>query len=228
MIPVIINNRNRYTTTKKLVDDLLALNEDEIIYILDNESTYPELMIFYTIKWTESKYRNVHVIPMPNHGHLALWASGLYKYLPKYFVYTDSDVELNPKMTKLWKSKMLDVMWDNNVDKVALALNIDDLPDHYAFKNQVIRNESRWWQNMVDENVYEADTDTTFALYKNTGDNMYKSLRMAGNFTARHVPWYHDLNNLDAEEKYYLEHLGDRQLTQYSKQHKNPELYADR
>jgi hypothetical protein len=39
--------------------------------------------------------------------------------------------------------------------------------------------------------------------------------------------WYLDLNNLDEEEKYYLENLGERVTTQYSKQNKEPEKYTD-
>jgi hypothetical protein len=44
---------------------------------------------------------------------------------------------------------------------------------------------------------------------------------------CKHKGWYDDLNNLTEEEKYYLDHLGERVTTQYSKQHKNPELYHD-
>jgi hypothetical protein len=44
---------------------------------------------------------------------------------------------------------------------------------------------------------------------------------------AQHAPWYDDIYNLSDEEKYYLDNLGDRQLTQYSKQAKYPEQYSN-
>lgn len=230
-IPVVINNRNRLTTTKNMVDKLLSLSEDTEIHILDNESTYPPLLDWYQIiRNDKKKYPTVFVVPMANHGHLALWSSGFYKYLPEYFIYTDSDIVLNDNFPAYYDVFMRALIKLSGIDKIGLALSISDLPDHYTFKQQVIRNESRWWLVPIEKNIniFLADTDTTFAMYRNTGDNMYKSLRIAGEFTAKHAPWYHDLNNLDEEEKYYLEHLGERQLTQYSKQHKYPELYDDK
>ena len=40
---VVINNRNRLSTTKKLVEDLLERNTKQI-RIIDNESTYTTLL----------------------------------------------------------------------------------------------------------------------------------------------------------------------------------------
>ena len=92
----------------------------------------------------------------------------------------------------------------------------------------MIRNEGRWWLNEVEQNVFEADTDTTFFLMKNTGDNEYRSVRLARpDLIARHVPWYDDIQNLSEEEKYYLDNLGERVTTQYSKQHLEPHKYTD-
>jgi glycosyltransferase involved in cell wall biosynthesis len=49
MLPfaVIINNRNRLTTTKNMVEHLLRLNPNQEIIILDNESTYQPLIDWY-------------------------------------------------------------------------------------------------------------------------------------------------------------------------------------
>jgi hypothetical protein len=64
-------------------------------------------------------------------------------------------------------------------------------------------------------------------MIKNLGDNCYKSLRICTpDMMCRHHGWYLDLDDLDDEEKYYLEHL-ENKTTQYSKQHKNPELYPN-
>lgn len=46
------------------------------------------------------------------------------------------------------------------------------------------------------------------------------SIRVAGNFTCRHIPWYMDLGNLDEEERYYIAHTDPSLITQYTKQHK--------
>jgi glycosyltransferase involved in cell wall biosynthesis len=227
-IKVVINNRNRLTTTKNMVEKLLELNEDEQIIIIDNGSTYPPLLEWY------KNLTNVDVRFFGNEGHLALWATQLDKELGEYFVYTDSDIILPNDFPKVWKMIMYNQLnWNRGLyDKVALAIHIDDLPDHYRYKNQVIRNEARWWLEKHDtkmfDYLYKADTDTTFAMMRNFGDNCYKSLRIAKeDMMCRHYGWYLDLEKLDEEEKYYLDHL-ENKTTQYSKQHKNPELFNDK
>jgi len=221
-IKVVINNRNRLTTTKNLVEHLLRLNPDEKIIIIDNESTYQPLL-----EWYKQIEGTVDIRYEGNHGHLAVWSIQLIKELGQFFVYTDSDIELNPNFPQDWKRIMLEY-WEKYKIKVALALDIENLPDHYRFKNQVIRNEGRWWSKELEPNVFEAHTDTTFFLIQNFGDNQYDSVRLAHpNFVSRHVPWYLDLKKLDEEEVYFLNNLGARQKTQYSCQNAEPYKYND-
>ena len=223
MIPIVINNRNRYTTTKKMVEKLFEINPNERIIIIDNGSTYEPLL-----RWYLQIKNKVDIRMVDNHGHLALWGIGLHKELGDYFVYTDSDIELNDDLPLDWKEIMLNTLLQYKEMKVALAIRIDDLPDHYKYKNQVKRNEGRWWIDEVEENLYNADTDTTFCLMKNFGDNCYPSLRLARkDLICRHKTWYFDLDNLDEEERFYLNNLGERVTTQYSKQHKDKENYND-
>ena len=230
---VVINNRNRLTTTKNMVDKLLELNPDEQIIIIDNGSTYPPLLNWYKSMSPYDYSNNVDVRFFGNEGHLALWATKLDKELGEYFVYTDSDIILPDEFPTEWKLIMFNLIkWYSGIyDKIALAIHIDDLPEHYRYKNQVIRNEARWWLEKKDTEMlnylYKADTDTTFAMMRNFGDNCYKSLRIARpDMMCKHHGWYLDLDNLDEEEKYYLDHL-ENKTTQYSKQHKNPELFTD-
>lgn len=213
MFKVIINNRNRLTTTKKMVEDLLERDTKEII-IIDNESTYPPLL-----EWYKQIPNEVKVLYHYNEGHLALFSTGLVGRIEEdWCFYTDSDIQLNPNMPKDYQQIMLDYGLKYGIDKISLALQIDDLPDHYMFKQQVIRNEGRWWLDEVEPNVFRADTDTTFSLNKKV--DQFQSLRIAGDFTSKHMPWYLDLDNIDEEEQYYLDHCSDRKLTQYTKQHK--------
>lgn len=206
-----------------MVEKLLSLNPNEQIIILDNASTYPPLL-----EWYKSVQGIIEVRMLKNEGHLAFWGIKMDEEVDKYFVYTDSDLELPDDFPTDWKEKMLDLLLKYDYNKVALAIRIDDLPDHYRYKRQVIRNEGRWWTEQIEEGVYKADTDTTFALMRNIHDNCFPSLRVARNgFICRHIPFYIDLNNLDLEERYYLEHHDIHKVTQYTKQHINPEIYND-
>ena len=212
-----------------MVEKLLSINPDEQIIIIDNGSKYPPLLEWYERIMNNPRYWcNVEIYFHKNEGHLALWATGLYKELGEYFIYTDADIILPENLPLDWKEIMYNTMMKYpEYKKIALGLRIDDLPEHYLFKNQVKRNEGRWWLEEVEPNLYKADTDTTFALMKNFGDNCYPSLRICReDLICRHHGWYLSLDNLDDEEQYYLDHL-ENTMTQYSKQHKNPENYTD-
>jgi len=220
---VVINNRNRLTTTRNMVEHLLRLNARESIVILDNGSTYPPLL-----EWYRQVEGMVEVRMLGNEGHLALWATGMDRELGRYFAYTDSDIELDPEMPGNWAIQMINLIEKYEINKVGLAIRIDDIPDHYRYKNQVIRNEARWWLDEVAEGLYRADTDTTFAVYRNIHDNTYKSIRTARRgFKSRHVPFYLNLDDLPEEEGYYLDNHDHRKTTQYTKQHIDPENYKD-
>lgn len=211
-----------------MVERLLSVNPREEIIIIDNDSTYEPLINWYN-KLAVSWGMNIQVRYHKNYGHTALWGTEIYKELGDYFIYTDSDIILPESLPLDWKKIMFSVMESYpEYNKIALGLRIDDLPDHYRYKNQVIRNESRWWVEEIEKNIFRADTDTTFALMKNFGDNCYNSLRICRpDLLCRHHGWYLDLTNLDEEEKYYLANVSDQLTTQYSKQHKYPEVYTD-
>ncbi len=223
MYPIIINNRNRLTTTKNMVEKLLSLNPNDQIIIIDNGSTYEPLL-----DWYYSIQDKIEIIWGKNEGHLALWALRMNKRLPELFVYTDSDIELNENFPKDWKQIMSNYYHKYGFEKVALGIKIDDIPEHYRYINQVKRNEGVWWLNELEPKVYTADTDTTFSLIKNTGNNPFKSIRLCqDNMISRHIPWYIDLANLDEEEKYYLDNHDNFFTTQYTKQHIEPTKFTD-
>jgi len=206
-----------------MVEHLLRLNPNQEIIILDNESTYQPL-----IDWYKTIDKKVDIRALKNEGHLALWSTGIYKEIGQYFIYTDSDIELNPNLPDDYQLVMYNLMQKYEMNKVAFAIAINDIPDHYKYKNQVKRNEGRWWLEQVEPMVYKADTDTTFALMRNINDNTYTSLRIARpDFICKHVPFYIDLENLDLEEQYYIENCGERVITQYTKQHKHKNEYND-
>ena len=62
---------------------------------------------------------------------------------------------------------------------------------------------------MEKENSYgwDADIDTTFALYKPNSAFSYKGLRLDRPYTIQHAPWYLDVCCISEEWQYYLEHV---------------------
>ena len=174
------------------------------IYIIDNNSTYPPLLKFYeetTIKVFRLK---------KNLGYLSLWKSGIYKqFKNQYFVYTDSDILPNENCPENFLEYFYNLMQKYpRASKIGFALSIDDLPDYYKNKQKVIEWESQFWTKEIEPNIYRAPIDTTFALYRpNVKRPAYFHdfmLRVGGIYTAKHLPWYNDDNNLSEEELYYI------------------------
>lgn len=212
MIPIIINNFNRLTTTKKLVEDLKRLGYEDIT-ILDNNSSYPPLLEWYNTNPCKIYRFN------QNFGPRALWDSGIIELYKdsEWIAYTDSDIELNDELLKELDSDRPNKLIQNliqianffKVDKVGLALKIDDLPDN-DYANYYKNWESQFWKYEINKDIYKADIDTTFALIKPNLPFQYHGLRISGLFfEAKHIPWYTDFDNLTEEEKYYLEHANN-------------------
>lgn len=204
-IPIIINNRNRITHLKKLIESLEKRGYRNI-QIIDNNSDYPPLLDFYN-----TTHYTVHKLGK-NTGYCALWNSGLFDKLFKneFYVYTDSDMELTDDCPDDFMDFMLFNFWRHQkIDKIGLSLKIDDLPDHYNKKMYVVEFESRYWKTKYDQNLFLADVDTTFALYrpgKYGPAGLIKGFRLKPPFSIRHLPWYENSNQPDDEDEYYRSH----------------------
>lgn len=200
--PVVLTNMNRYTTCKKMVEDLFRLNPSARITIIDNASTYPPLL-----DWYEKIKNDVEVVRhQANYGPWVFLNSGyIHTIKDKWFVYSDADLELNPEMPYNWQEIMQEysLKYDR---KASLALRISDIPDHYEFKEVIRDHQQVCWVPTDEKDVYLAITDMTFSMDCDN-KHRYESVRLAGNMEVKHVPWYIDFNNLDEEERYYLEHI---------------------
>jgi hypothetical protein len=204
-IPVIINNRNRLTYLLQLVHWLENAGMKKII-ILDNDSTYPPLLDYY--KTTSHRVIKLN----ENVGHLALWKSSVYKeFVSQYYIYTDPDlvpIDRCPKDVVKFLLSKLDQY--SSPEKIGLGLQIDDLPDHYANKEQVLKWEKRYWTNAVDETVFAAEVDTTFALYRpftNGAQWVSPAYRTNFPYVAKHLPWYENTADPGEENNYYASHV---------------------
>lgn len=217
-IPIVINNFNRLTTTRKMYKDLVKMGYENII-ILDNQSTYPPLLDWYR---SLNGRHHVKVIYLKqNYGHKALWTSGFIDNLKIYthIVYTDSDLELNPNTPKNFIDNLIDLSKEFKFDKVGLAIKVDDLPNNFM-GNKIRQTESIYWVKTLPHRKYElyqGMIDTTFCVMNPNLPFNYRALRVAGDFTCRHIPWYLDYDNLDKEELYMLE-TADENISTY-KQH---------
>lgn len=204
-IPVIINNFNRYTMLVKLIEALEKRNYTNI-YIIDNNSTYPPLLEYYK----ECPYKIFRLDK--NLGFKALWKSKISKQLCNdYYIYTDSDVVPIEECPDNFIDKMFTLFKKYKYAyKIGLSLRIDNLPDHYKFKQKVIDAEKMDHLTKNEDDLYRRATDTTFALYrprvKLSRSRYAEAYRTSHPYQAEHLPWYMNSDNLPEEELYYIEH----------------------
>lgn len=205
-IPIIINNRNRLTYLKKLINSLEIRGYYNII-ILDNNSTYEPLLNFYK---NECKYKICYL--KDNLGHLALWKTPLFNdYKFNYYIYTDSDLELIEECPENFIEDILLEMKKNRfIQKIGLSLRIDNLPDSYNLKQDVIKWENKFYLHRYkNDNYFISQVDTTFAIYRpfayGGSSDHHLTLRTSFPLMANHLPWYIDSSNMSFEDKYYIE-----------------------
>lgn len=202
-VPVFINVRDRLSCLEQLLKWLERAGHRYII-LIDNASTYPPLLAFLE----QSNYRTIRL--KRNLGHTALWRVKELRSIiaNQWFVYTDPDVipaDTCPLNVVAHLHRQLQEF--PFYLKAGLGLRLDDIPDCYHLKQQVID----WEQHLIGEeiapDVFEADVDTTFALYRpGTPHVLGPSIRFQGRYSARHLPWYTDSSQPDEEERYYRSH----------------------
>ena len=206
-IPIIVNSFNRLTTLKRLVASLEKRGYTNI-YILDNQSSYPPLLEWFK----ECPYEVIHL--PGNLGFKALWKHkpSRKRFCSDYYIYTDADLELDENCPDDIIEQMFDTLHNRYpyAFKVGPSIRIDDLPDHYNRKQEVIDWESRYFTRPEGDKLFRAPIDTTFALYRpRIGLSRRPSLeayRMAAPYQIRHLPWYENSENLTDEEQYYKSH----------------------
>ena len=204
LVPVFIPVRDRLTPLLELINWLTdhGLNE---IYLIDNLSTYVPMQRFLS-------FTPYHVVLTgKNLGHRSPWLSGTVQRFAKgrEYIVTDPDVipdDRCPTDAVHHLSYLLKAYPE--AVKVGLGLRIDDLPEHNPMRSQICDWERQFWLTEIEPGVFDADVDTTFALYRPYNGRQQHSpcLRTGFPYVARHLPWYKDPSDLTEEDLYYRNH----------------------
>jgi hypothetical protein len=223
-IPVFVNSRDRLTCLRQVLAWLSEAGYRNVT-IIDNASTYPPLVAFLR----ECSYPALRV--KKNLGHTALWRIRELRSVIRneWFVYTDPDILPIVSCPPPDVIPYLYAVMNRHPDyvKAGLGLLLTDIPDQYYLKQFVLRGQENLYGREVEPDVYEADTDTTFALYRpGTPYVVAPSLRTRGVYQARHLSWYADSAHLDKEDQYYRGHALDTvtHITALAKYASNPDL----
>ena len=201
-IPIFIICRDRVEPLRKLIAWLESEGLNNI-FLIDNASTYPPLLSYYE----STPYELIKL--GDNIGHTSPWKSGIIDIYAKDIPYIVTDPDVIPSESSHGAVKRFCELLTKYPErrKVGFGLKIDDLPDHYDLKKYVISWEKQFWVTEKEQGVYDAEIDTTFAVYRqNTPYILGPGLRTGGNLVARHEPWYINSKHPTQEIKYYRAH----------------------
>lgn len=215
-IPVFIISYNNGVYVENMVNQLNNKGIKPIV--IDNASKSEDTID--VLKRMEAADKCFVAFSDYNFGHLVGLINPIYDIMPEVFAYNDPDLQLNEKLNENFLEELLDIALKYNVYKAGFALNINldknmigqkyyvkkEHPFRFNNEFNVKEWEERFWKYRLDDDNYElyyAPIDTTFAVYvKSNYDGEYiNAIRVAGDFTAIHLPWYPELDLFDKAQK---------------------------
>ena len=207
-IPIIVICYNNYKYVQNTLAQILKINKkyyDNII-IMNNASTCLDTIEFL-------KNTDVTIIENENNGP---WISPLknthiYDALPDKYVLTDPDLQFNENLPSNFIEILSELSDKYEAGKVGFALDISDYdkmyPGVYAYGKTIYDWEIAFWENRHSDpnyEIYVGAIDTTFAVVNKKHIEHRVDLRVAGSFTAKHLPWYKCNPHYNVYENYEI------------------------
>ena len=203
-IPIVIICYNNYRYVENMLKQIASINKDYYtnIIILNNTSTCPDTIAYLN---------KVDVRVIHNVENFGPWITPtknrhIYDLLPDKYIITDPDLKLNPNIPSNFIEILVSLSDKYKPSKIGFALDITDHDKFYPttkyFADMSIRDwELQFWQNKIEDEceyeIYCTGIDTTFCLISKTNieynfslNIMVADIRVAGDFTAKHIPWY--------------------------------------
>ena len=218
-VPIVIICYNNYKYVENTIEQIKKINSmyTNFIRIIDNCSTDQDT-IDYLKKISADSKVNSNIFVVWNKTNNGPWITPtnnatIYYGLPNKFILTDPDLEFNPMMPPNFIDVMINLSNKYRCKKIGCALDISDFDLMYQSPNytqgmSIQIWEKQNWATKINDSEYElyyTGIDTTFCLVdkicledKNNNNNV----RIAGNFTAKHLPWYTDNKIYNLYENY--------------------------
>jgi FkbM family methyltransferase len=231
-IPIVIICYNNYRYVQNTLSQILNINKEyyKNIIIINNNST-----CLNTIKYLN----NVDVRVINNKENLGPWITNtnnkhIYDILPEKFILTDPDLKFNKNIPTNFIEILANLSDKYETSKIGFALDISDHEKFFLTTNYTHNEISIYeWEKSFYElkiaddkyELYDADIDTTFCLINkkyiyinkyNILEDYNIKIRVGGNFTAKHIPWYID-NELYNVYDNYINNINTTSISSISK-----------
>jgi FkbM family methyltransferase len=207
-IPIVIICFNNHKYVDMMIKQIEKINTNQSIIVLNNNSNCPR-----TVHYLKGVNHKVIYLDA-NYGHNVWKKPEIYNTLPNQFIITDPDIKFNTLLPFNYIHQMIQLSHKYKSCRIGFALDISDkhdmLPYHfYDFGFHGIPtiwdSQLQYWNNKLPDQEYElyqAEIDTTFALHTKSYNENH--IRRAGNFTAKHMPWYKHDENMSLLERYLM------------------------
>ena len=215
-IPIFIPSFNNPTYVGNMINQILAKNLTNII-VVDNCSTSRKMRDFLDSLASPIKLERLST----NFGPRYIFRSkDRLASLPTIFCVTDPDLQMNPQLPVDFIDELVLCTERFGVGKAGFSLDISN-PAEFRDEAFLIGGSSyrpwewerQFWKTRLGATtdgspVYKASVDTTFAVYNKRFyyDRLhFRGVRVAGNYTCRHLPWYRDSIVPPDEDRHYVE-----------------------
>lgn len=215
-IPVLVVSYNNFCHVAQMVDRLNKRSIKPII--IDNAST--DSATKAALKAIASEGKSSVIFSRKNFNHMVGFVEPIYEKLPNFFAYTDPDLQISDDLPDDFLQILANLSEEFHVYKAGFAMPLE-LENHklsdkrnsvnsrnpFRFHAQpsITEWESKYWKQKIQHSleVYSAPVDTTFAVYNKSKYRglFYDAVRVAGKFSAIHLPWFEDLDPMTAEDK---------------------------
>jgi hypothetical protein len=212
-IPFIIPSFNNPTYLVNMLKQLETIQQNNIL-ILDGGSMYPPML-----QALDSISQTLPIVVLPfNPGpRLAITSQVVLDALPNFFAVTDPDLSFNPCLPSDFINTMIELSNELSAPKIGFALDVSDseLMRKEKFKIgddffSIQEWEKQFWEkpkyNKYDLPLFEAQIDTTFAIYNQNfyhKEDFLAAYRVAGDYTAVHLPWMLNTSVPESEINFY-------------------------
>jgi len=213
-IPMIVFSFNNTAYLRSMIAQLRARNLSNIT-VIDNASHAPGMQEYLSELAKETKVVRLSENIGP---HYVFLCESAYRWLPDVFCLTDPDLSFGPDLPGNFLEELAELTERLKVGKAGFALDIsdrdamrDDMFEINGGRYKIWEWEQQFWQQEIGKTgggdpIFRAPIDTTFALYNKRYFNreaFYDAVRVAGRFTCRHLPWYHDHGMPEDEAELY-------------------------
>lgn len=196
---ICIISYNNYTYTKNMVNQISHYTKD--IVVINNNSTYNKIIDYFN-----KEYQFTLLNMEDNHGSNVYKRPDIKKLLGSVFILTDPDLELNSNLPTNFIEILFELQNKYKCHKIGFALDIssNDIRTDIKFAGHTIKKwEAQFWTKKIANDKYElykADVATTFCLVNFNYNG--QDIRIAGDFTCKHLPWYNNYRTIIGEDDY--------------------------